>query len=75
MVIKLYFCAAFEYEVWSILEVEVQARFFSWSLVSILQLMFGRDANVWLRFLSWYLVEILMMKFDQDLCFNLFELW
>ena len=47
LVIKLIFCSDFEQKVWSRFEVEVQARFWSWSLVSILLLIF---ADVWLRF-------------------------
>ena len=36
-------------------------------LVTILNLKFSRDADIWLRFCCWRLVEILRMKFDQDL--------
>ena len=74
LVIKLYFCSDFELKVCQDVEVKVQARFWSWSLVSILPLMFcaGYDVESWSRFWNyvWSLFWILsfgeMLMFDWD---------
>ena len=81
LVLKLNFCSDFEHKVGQDFEVEVQARVWSWSLFSILPLMFWRGNHVWSRFwilslvemlmFCWCWVKILKMKFDQRLCLNL----
>ena len=53
-VLKLNFCSDFEHKVGQDSEVEVQARFWSWSLFIILPLMFcrGYEVESWSRFWS-----------------------
>ena len=66
LVLKLNFCSDFEHKVGQDFEVEVQARFWSWSLFSILPLMFCRGYKVesWSRFWGYLgLVNILNFKF------------
>ena len=70
LVIKLSFCSDFEDKVSRFVqdfEVDVQARFWSWSLVIILLLMLGRGYQVhsWSRF--WFgLVKIFKFKFCRN---------
>ena len=54
LVIKLNFCSDFEQKIWSRFEVEVQAKYWGWSLVGILLPMFGWHYEVesWSRFWS-----------------------
>ena len=82
LVIKLNFCSDFEHFGQNF-ELEVQGRFWNWSLVEVMKLnlgqyfearfaqdfylRFSRDADVLLKFWSWCLVEILKMNFDKDL--------
>ena len=75
LVINVNFCSEFEHKAWSRSWSWSSGKILSWSLVSILLLMFcrGYELESWSRFeiWSWWLVDIMKMKFDHDLCLNL----
>ena len=58
-------CSDFEQKVCHDFEVEVQARFWSWSLISILRKYFAESwSRFWSWVWSWFQVEILMFGWD-----------